>query len=349
MKKVAIVAQGLSNGGAERVASILANHFISKGYDTLFISVYNDDRQYFLDKRIKITNIKSRRKNKLFRLIDRNIKIYRELKKFGADTIFSFITNELIWSEIRGLSVIFSLRNDPNNVDNTFIASHLRQFAYKNAKHIVFQTQGAADYFSEQIRLKSSIIANPIQTSNFPFWFKHNHRKTFMTACRLNKQKNIPMLIRAFVEIHKQYPEYTLEVYGKGELKNELNDMIVQNDATSYIHLLGNVNNIHEKMSECAAFILPSDYEGLSNSMLEALAIGIPCICTDCPPGGAREFIKNEVNGLLTPVGDEKAMYDAIEKLILNPDMGYSFSKYSSRIRRDLDAKVICEKWERLI
>lgn len=349
MKKVAVVAQGLSNGGAERVASILANHFVAKGYDTLFIAVYNDNKQYFLDKRITVATIRSERKNKLFRLIDRNIKIYQELKKFGADIVFSFITNELIWSEMKGLPIIFSLRNDPNHVDNDFIASYLRHFAYTHAKYVVFQTRGASEYFSEQIRSKSCIIANPIETSNLPFWCEHNHRKVFITACRLNEQKNIPMLIRAFIKLHKHYPEYSLEIYGKGELEKELNKIIVENDATSYISLLGHTTNIHEKMSECLAFVLPSDYEGLSNSMLEALAIGIPCICTDCPPGGARTFIKNEVNGLLTPVGDEKALYDAMEKLILNVDMAYDFSKYSIGIRDELDAKVICERWEKLI
>lgn len=349
MKKVAIVAQGLSNGGAERVASILANHFAAKGYDTLFIAAYSDDKQYFLDEKITITTIRSEKKNKLFRLIDRNIKIYQELKNFGADTTFSFITNELILSEIKGLSVIFSLRNDPNHIDNSFIASHLRMFAYTHAKHIVFQTQGAADYFSDTICLNSSIIANPIEASEFPAWNEHSHRKVFMTACRLNRQKNIPMLIRAFIELHKNYPEYNLEIYGKGELKDELYEMILRNDATSYISLLGHSTNIHKKMSECTAFVLPSDYEGLSNSMLEALVIGIPCICTDCPPGGARTFIKDEVNGLLVPVGDEKALYGAMEKLILNSDMAYNFSKHSSRIRGELDSKVICEKWEKLI
>ena len=106
---------------------------------------------------------------------------------------------------------------------------------------------------------------------------------------------------------------------------------------------------IHRKIYDVAGFLSSSDYEGLSNSMLEALAIGLPCVCTDCPIGGARMVIKDSVNGLLVPVGDSVEMANAIIRIIEDGELSRRISMEAEKIKELLDEKVICKKWERLM
>ena len=79
-------------------------------------------------------------------------------------------------------------------------------------------------------------------------------------------------------------------------------------------------------------FVSSSDFEGISNSMLEALGMGLPVVVTDCPVGGARMVIKSGENGILVPVGDTQAMYEAMRSVLKDPDTsGLNFHRMPSK------------------
>lgn len=343
--KIAIIAHGLSDGGAERVASILANNLVNNNYTILFICAYNSKFEYRIDEKIRIRTIQATSDSRLVRFIQRNKLIYDAIKDFGADCIISFINHVLLFTVLKGIPVIYSLRNHPESIRGRGIKAIIFDYEYRYAKKVVFQTEGARDLFSAKIQKKSIVIANPIDTNELPYWSEFKHKKVFITACRLNKQKNLPMLFKAFSLVHKIYPEFTLEIYGDGELRDELEEMIVAMKASNYIFLKGWTANIHTIMAESFAFVMSSDYEGLSNSMLEALCIGTPCICTDCPPGGAKSYIQNGVNGFLTPVGDSEKMAQRMLELIENPQLGTQFSYNSIKFRNILASDNICNMW----
>ena len=102
-------------------------------------------------------------------------------------------------------------------------------------------------------------------------------------------------------------------------------------------------------MAESAIYVSSSDYEGISNSMLEALAIGIPAVCTDCPVGGARRYIRDGENGYLIPVGDADVMADRMLALMEDKKLGESFSKESVKIREELTDDRIFGMWKALL
>lgn len=350
MKRIAIVSHGLSGGGAERVASILANYFDNMGYEVLYIAAYSPKKEYELNGNIQYKYIDVTG-NAGVKMIKRSFAIYKLVKNFGADCAFSFFTNELIPLALSKVPVIPSLRIDPRSTDGNSIKSWIRRFVYRHSKYVVFQTEEARDFFEPRIRDKGVVISNPIK-DNLPEWNMDTHSNYFMTACRISKQKNIPMMIDAFCRFHEVHPEYTLDIYGDGEpeeYKVAMQNYAKDKGAEDYIHFMGHSTEIHSLMQNAQGFLLTSDFEGMSNSMLEAMAIGLPAICTDCPPGGARQFIENEKTGFLVPVGDADAAFNALCRLVEDDDLQRSISFNSRYVRQMLDKNTICEQWEKLV
>ena len=109
------------------------------------------------------------------------------------------------------------------------------------------------------------------------------------------------------------------------------------------------IQNIHSKITDSAMFVSSSDYEGISNSMLEAMGIGLPTVCTDCPCGGAKMMIENDENGILVPVRDKVALYKAMKKIIENPGFAEMISNNATKIKYKLEQNKICELWMNLI
>ena len=96
-------------------------------------------------------------------------------------------------------------------------------------------------------------------------------------------------------------------------------------------------------------FVMTSDYEGMPNSLIEAMGIGLPVISTDCKGGGAKALIKNHINGIITPPNNSEAVADAIKFYIDNPKKAEEYAKEALKIRDDLSVDKISEKWMNLI
>ena len=156
------------------------------------------------------------------------------------------------------------------------------------------------------------------------------------------------MLIDGFNQFNKIHNDYVLEIYGEGPLKEELENYCKELHVERSVLFKGYSTDIHNIMTRSEIFALTSDFEGLSNSMLEALAIGLPTICTDCPPRGASLYIKDGENGFLVDVGDTKAFTRKLDILAENKELQEKFSKNSPIVRNELDEKNIIKKWKDL-
>lgn len=346
MKRVAIIAHGLSDGGAERVASMLANYYNSIGYKVLYIAIYNSKKEYPLDKNIDYKFIDAGRRKGLSALLYRSIKIKKYVSEFQADVAVSFIEHELIPLVLSNVPVIPSLRNDPKSTEGGMLLKQIRNFNYSHSYKVVFQTQGAKMYFNSKIQNNGIIIRNPLK-DNLPYWDEKHHKKVFMTACRIDRQKNIPMLINAFKKFHDEFPQYILEIYGQGSESylEELKQQCIELSIQDFVLFKGRSTEIHKKMTESEAFFLTSNYEGLSNSMLEAMAIGIPCICTDCPSGGAKEMIGPRKAGILIPIGDVEALTYAMKQVAQSSEYREQLSSKEKYVREELAKDKIYNQW----
>lgn len=349
IERVAIVAHGAQNGGVGRVSSILANSLVSKGYKVLYIAFIYNQIDYEIDERIEYVALETKSRNIITKFLERNIKIYRKIKEFAPQIVISFMANvTFLTAMATHVSMIYTPRNDPNKLHDTTVGKIVSNFLYKRAKYIVFQTPGAKDYYSEDIRKKGVIIGNPLD-DGLPNWNADGHDKYVITACRLHQQKNIPLLINAFARFHESHTEFILKICGNGPMKEELEKLCANLNISDFVQFLGFRSDVHELMANAEIFALSSDFEGLSNSMLEALAIGVPVVCTDYTPGGAALYINDHVNGILTPVGDEDSFCRALNEIANDVNLQLFFSQNAIKVREELSIETICNQWESLI
>lgn len=348
-KKIIFISVGLSGGGAERVLTTLANRFALEGKDVTFLLLKSDKIEYELNSDIKIEKYVFNNGKKLLQ----QIKFIRKIiKRNKGCTIISFFTYQSLIAIIATIGIkckiIVSERNDPRKTVSNLSLSYLRNILYKLTNKVVFQTYDAMNLFPNYIKEKSIVISNPLK-EELPDPYNGERKRRFVAFSRLNEQKNIYMMIKACKDVFKNYNEYYLDIYGVGELREDLEVYAKECEIADKVNFKGFVKNIHEEILDATAFLSSSNYEGVSNSMLEAMAIGLPCICTDCPIGGGRMFIKNNENGILVEVNNNKEMAKAMIRIIEDYELRYNISKNAVKIKEQLSLDIIIKEWEKII
>ncbi len=334
-----------------------------------YVSEHSDNT--ITKKHIKKRNLKIRL-IKYFRYISRffskwDKKLAVEIKKLRrSENISVFIANnpnciyipfglsyfENVYFGAKGLNtkIIYAERNAPEVEfpENREEKECLFKLLSKT-DGAVLQTNAELDFYNG--RLKNAVVINNPVKANLPEPFYGERRKVVVNFCRIAEQKNLPLMINAFMEFHKSHPDYTLEIYGntvekiEEDLKNSYLEMISSLNAEEYIKILPPRADIHSVVRDCAMFVSSSDFEGLSNSMIEAMAIGMPCVCTDCLGGGAREMITDGENGLLVPMKDANALTQAMYRMADDKEFAEKCSENASKIRETHKADAIARKW----
>ncbi len=250
--------------------------------------------------------------------------------------------------------IIISERNDPKRLmKHRYGYSFIKKY-YKRADAVVFQTADAKNTYPENISSKGTVIFNPIK-ENLPQRYVGERNRNITTFCRISYQKNLPVFVKAFSEVHKDYEDYRLRIIGNTQNADdekaleETKKLIEELNIADFVDFESFSLNVHEKIIEDAVYVNSSDYEGMSNAMLEAMAIGMPVVCTDCPIGGAAAVIKNGENGLLTDVGDAEGLAEAIKSVIADKELSAKLSENAVKIMDGLSLTNISRKWMELL
>lgn len=343
---IIFVTAGMSGGGTERVISILANKWVVEGHAITIVATANRDVAYKLDRRIQLLRLGGRTHGSFLRRIKR-ISQLRSIFRRESDAVICSMgieTNMYAVLAATGLKnrLLISERNDPGQCTYCKI----RDWFYRGADKLVCQTYEAQDYFlGRGMKMdKLCVIPNPLD-SQIPAAYAGSRRKAIAAAGRLTEQKNHKLLINAFARFHRKYPEYILEIYGKGELREDLSKQIAGLGMQESVFLMGFSDKLLSKIQDCSMYVLCSDYEGVSNSLMEAMAVGLPVVATDCPIGGSSMCIENGVNGLLVPINNEQALVDAMETLAKNSGKSSQMSKEAVYIRERFSVDRISELW----
>lgn len=285
-------------------------------------------------------------------LVSRVRRMGRIIDERKPDVSISFQLNANIYNILacykKNTKSVVCERNDPYRRGRVL---QMLKPLFAIADGAVFQLPGARDYYTS-IKVKTAIIPNPIVSKTSIRCENHEKRKHIIaTHGRLEiVQKRQDVLINAFALLLKDYPDYQLKIYGSqwpGTDDNiRLGNQIKQLGLQGCIHLMGVSNDPQRDIKDAMMWVSTSDFEGISNALMDAMAIGLPCVATDCSPGGVAFFIKNKKNGLVVERSNPKAVYEGMKYMIEHPEKADRMGRKAAEIEDRFDGDKIAAQWE---
>lgn len=347
--KVLFVNLRLTAGGSEKVMAALASAFAEQGIQTEMLLLKDEEHSYSVSPSVKLIDcFCPMRGNKIVWHIKRILSIRRAIKQSKANTVVSFMwdVNMHVLLACLGLKkrVVVSERADPSHEARQRAFRFASKWILPLADVTVFQTPMVQKMYPSSVQKRSVVIPNPI-SNDIPQPFSGDRKKMVVAAGRFSKQKNFEMLIKSFAAFSGRFPDYNLCIFGDGSLREEYKMLAERLGIADKLILPGYVNDVDEQMKDASIYVSSSNYEGISNSMLEAMAMGLPCVCTDCPVGGAAMVIDNHVNGILVPVDGVDEMTSALIHIAESQEFAEKLSKNACRIRERFSMKIILEQW----
>ncbi|MCM1122094.1 MAG: glycosyltransferase [Eubacterium sp.] len=351
--KIVFVIPNMTGGGTERVISLLSDEYIRMGHEVAIMQFAGYEHAYELNDRVDDFSVASKSGGNPIVMWKRFVAMRRYFKQNSDAYIFAFCVMGAVFSVLTtwGMKryILVAERNSPDSCN----VKKLRNWAYRRADRITFQTPDGISYFPKEIAEKAVVIPNPIDES-VPGRYEGIRKHRIVTVGRLHKQKNHALLLEAFADFSKKFADYELHIYGEGELEQELKGQAKLLGIYDKVIWHGFCANVREEIQDARMFVLSSDFEGISNSMLEALAMGVPTISTDCPIGGARVYIEPGESGLLVPVRDRRALAQAMIRLASDEELAQRLSVNAAKMkdkysvagiaRRFLEAADISER-----
>lgn len=350
MKKIFFFIPRMGGGGAERVVANLANKFVSDGNEVTIYTPTDTNSFYELDNRINFESanlrISKRAGIRQILMVINGIKLYFKFEKkvrgMNPDDVISFLTETnliALFHKHKNYRLIVSERNDPSRFNRCF--QKFLKKAYARSDVLVCQSSIVASFFGTD---NAVVIPNPINVSELPFPYEGEKNKEIVAVGRLMKQKNFHLLITVFSKIHKDFPEFVLRIFGEGVLRGELQNLINSLGISEWVFLEGSKKDVIDEYKKASLFVMSSNYEGYPNALVEAMAMGLPVICTDFASGTAKELIGKK-NGLLVPCNNAKEMEIALRKMLSDTVSLSKMGLENRKVREDLDINKVIEKW----
>lgn len=345
------VVPSLSDGGAERVVSVLSSE-LSNIIEKVSVLVYwKTEFDYPISNKVSVINLSGGNKYSYAQMkkIERLKKIRSIIEKERPEVIVPFLPHVClqVGCATIGLkcNVIQTVRNNPSTTPVEAYRRRIRDFQIYRSKCTIVQNEEQLNYFPQKLKNKIQILPNPINESFFKMEYKGSDHFKAVSVGRLIEQKNYPLLIDAFSEFAKQHPDATLCIYGDGALKNTLNELILKNKMGDNIFLKGRSDNLPEILANSSVFIMSSNFEGMPNSLMEAMAVGVPVISTDCPTG-PRELIGDNERGYLVTTANVDQMTLAIGSVFHNYEMALKKGlKAKETVRKKFGATMIAQRF----
>lgn len=344
--KVLFYINRLNGGGAERVISQLANFFSGNGDKSILVTSFRSDNEYELNEGVTRYSLEDEEivQSRLMRNATRIKKLRAIIKSEGPDVVLSFMQEPNFRALVAGFGlpckVVVSVRNDPAREYAGKIGGFVGKFLMPLlADGCVFQTHQAMEWFPARLRRKSRVIPNAVN----PVFFetdKSGVNSYWVAIGRLTEQKNYPMMLKAFAAVRMDFPDECLRIYGEGPMRSDLQRMVYALGLSDGVALCGRTSDVPAVLADAKGFLMSSDYEGMPNALMEAMAVGLPCVVTDCPCGGPGELIADGTNGALVPVGNSRAMADQIKRLLVEDNVGNMTSAASESMKAYLPDKV---------
>lgn len=367
--KILFCIRGLFNsGGMERVLIKRINYLVKNfKYECVIITTDQNNRGNFfeLDRKIRHEdlgiNYYSNTGNILKRTIvylqkqkDHKEKLKNIIKKYKPDIIISMGDDEkYILPSIKGKSKIILEHHFEKNfllkesrgvlykIKNYVFLKKEEQLLNKYDEFLVLTKEDKKQYRSQKVR----VINNPL--SFYPKEVSKLENKKVISVGRLVHQKGYDLLINVWKKVIEKCPEWTLDIYGEGELREVLQEKINNYKLENSIFLRGIEKNIQDKYLESSIYVMSSRYEGFGMVLVEAQACGLPIVSFDCPCG-PKDIVTDGEDGFLCKVGDINDMANKIIYLIENEDKRKTTGEKARKSSLNFLENKIMNKWNKL-
>lgn len=364
--RLLIYIHSLENGGAERVVANLANHWVSIGWEVTVVTVAPAARDFYaLDPAVRrialdLTGSSPNVLAGFVRTVRRARALRGVLKRVRPEVALSVMhtANVILALAARGLPglrTIGSEHNFPPKAPMGIIWETMRRHAYARLAAVVALTQECAGWLAAHSLARSiPVIPNPVawplannEPRVAPDAFCAPGRQVLLGVGRLSMEKNFSTLIEVFSRLAGRHPSWDLVILGDGPLREELAAQVRAAGLEARVLLPGSVGNMGEWYERAALYAMSSHFEGFPNTLVEAMAYGLPAVSFDCDTG-PRDIIRHGVDGFLVPPGDLEQMEDALHGLMQDSGSRAAFAQRAIEARERFSMQKISGMWEAL-
>ncbi len=361
--RLTLVIPSLNCGGAERVMSIMANHWAAQG-GSVHLVTYDDggERPYYpLDPWVELRplGLSSTKKSLVAEggLFWKRLRsLRREIRASKPEAVISFMESTNVLCILAtlgtGIPVMVAERNDPEKKDTVKqIWKLLRRWTYPLARSVVVQTERMGDYFRPRLDGKIDVIPNPVLLPESDESVDPGHdvdSRTIVSFGRLYPQKGYDLLLQAFARIHEKFPEWKLAIFGIGKDRDQLLSLVSDLGIGGKVKFPGRTNHPYAVLKRAGLYVSSSRYEGFPNALCEAMASGLPVVATDCPTG-PREIITDGEDGLLVPPEDIDALAAAMNRMMSDEAMRHRIGGNAGKITERFGIDSVMGQWEAVL
>jgi glycosyltransferase involved in cell wall biosynthesis len=364
--KIVFLVSSMNAGGAERVAATLANAWVQRGDSVTLVATFPQKGICFypLSERIDFVWLADRMppaSNRVLAGLNKLRALRRLVDEVRPDLVVSFLTNVNVMA-LLGLwgmkvPVIVCERTNPAvSASCGPVLKFMRRWTYPRASVVTVQAPASVAAFQKMVPgiRQLEVISNPLPPALLEAPLAErapsgNGRRVIMAMGRLVPDKQFDILIRVFAALAPQHPEWDLTIWGEGPLRPVLEQQVRAAGLERRVALPGRTDTPWSELASANAFALTSAVEGFPNVLLEAMALGLPCIAFDCP-SGPRDMTRDGADALLIPAGDETALLAGLARLLGDAGLRNDLAQRAAKSARERYAlPVVLAGWDALM
>lgn len=353
--KIGFLINNLASGGAERATVSLSNYFVQHGHEVEIITFKDGKSFYMLDEKVNVSSAgfdEIERGASVKRLLGTIKRMFglRSLVKSKEPDVLIGMSFSMTWYAVfatlfTSIVAVGTERNNPYKYKATKFNTFMRKLFYHLCGGFIFQTKKSSEFFTDELKDRDVIIPNAIFNEQiYKLEPPETREKIICAVGRLTEQKRFDLLIDAFSDISEMLPDYNLLIFGEGELRSELEAQAEKLGLADRIFLPGTNPEAVKIVNRTGVFVLSSDMEGMPNALMEAIAMGVPCVSTRCEMG-PEELIEHGVNGLLVDTGDRKALTASIYAVCTDSELAEKLSENGRKMIKTHSIEAISEQW----